>query len=155
MVSPYDVPASKLIEKLAKYLKDNVDAIAPPPWASVAKTGMHAQRPPQDPDWWYVRCASVLRKICVQGPVGVERLRAQYGGRKDYGVRPEHAAKAAGSPVRKAIQQLEAAGFVETSGSDGRRVSKEGRKLLDEIAEEVSQVMVNEVPELKKFQRGS
>jgi len=155
LVSPHDVPASKLIEKVARYLKDNVDTIAPPQWASIAKTGMHSQRPPQNPDWWYVRCASVFRKIYVQGPVGVERLRAQYGGRKDYGVRPEHAAKAGGSPVRKAIQQLEAAGFVETSGSDGRRVSKEGRKLLEEIAEEVSQVMVNEVPELKKFQRGS
>ena len=153
MTTPYDVPASEFVEKLAGYLKKNVDEITPPSWASFVKTGMHVQRSPQNPDWWYVRCASLLRKIYVHGPVGVERLRAEYGGRKDYGVRPEHAAKASGATIRKALQQLEAAGFAETFQTRGRRVTKEGRKLLNELAEEVKKEVVKEIPELVKYER--
>jgi len=153
LVTPYDVPASKLVEKLAKHLKENVDEITPPAWAGIVKTGMHVQRPPQNPDWWYVRSASLLRKVFVHGPVGVERLRAEYGGRKDYGVKPEHAAKASGAIIRKALQQLEAAGFVETIKTGGRRVTKSGRKLLGELAEEVKKEVVKEIPELEKYQK--
>jgi len=154
LITPHDVPASKLIEKLANYLKENVDEISPPSWASIVKTGAHVQRPPQNPDWWYIRCASLLRKIYVHGPVGVERLRAEYGGRKDYGVRPEHAAKAGGAIIRKALQQLETAGFVETFQKRGRRVTKKGRKLLEEMAEDVKTGLVKKIPELEKYQRG-
>ncbi len=151
MVTPYDVPASKLIEKLASYLKENVDEITPPTWAGIVKTGVHVERPPQNPDWWYIRCASLLRKIYVHGPVGVERLRAEYGGRKDYGVKPEHAAKASGAIIRKALQQLESAGVLEAFKISGRKVTKKGRKLLEEVAEEV----VKEIPELARYQKGS
>lgn len=151
MTTPYDVPASKLIKKLADYLKDNVDKITPPPWASITKTGTHAEKPPQNPEWWYIRCASLLRKIYVHGPIGVERLRAGYGGRKDYGVRPEHATKASGAIIRTALQQLEAAGFSEIFSNRGRRVTKEGRKLLRESAEAVKKEVVKEIPELKIF----
>lgn len=151
MVSPCDIPAYKLIEKLAKHLKDNVSEIEPPPWASLVKTGMHVQRPPQDPEWWYTRCASLLRKVYVHGPIGVERLRAEYGGRKDYGVRPEHAAKSSGAIVRLGLQQLQAAGFLESFENQGRRVTREGNKLLEEISEEVKKEVVKEVPELEKY----
>lgn len=154
MITPYDVPVSKFLEKLANYLKENVEEITPPPWASTVKTGVHVQRPPQNPEWWYIRCASLLRKIYVRRSVGVERLRAEYGGRKDYGVRPEHAAKASGAIIRKALQQLEAAGFVEISKAGGRRVTKNGRKLLEEIAEEVKEGVVKETSELAKDQKG-
>ena len=154
MITPYDVPASKLIEKLAKYLKDNVDEVTPPPWASIVKTGAHVQRQLQNPDWWHIRCASLLRKIYIHGPVGVEKLRAKYGGRKDPGVTPEHVAKAGGAIIRKALQQLEAAGLIETSKPHGRRVTREGRKLLQEITEELGEELVKELPELEKYQKG-
>jgi small subunit ribosomal protein S19e len=150
LITPHDAPASKLVEKLGNYLKENVDEITPPTWASIVKTGVHVQRPPQNPDWWYVRCASLLRKIYVHGPVGVERLRAEYGGRKDYGVRPEHAAKASGAIIRKGLQQLEAASLVETFKTSGRRVTKKGRKLLEELSEEVAK----EVSVLEKYRKG-
>jgi small subunit ribosomal protein S19e len=150
LTTPHDVPASKFIEKLAKYLKENVDEINPPSWASIAKTGPHVQRQPQNSDWWYIRCASLLRKIYIHGPLGLEKLRADYGGRKDFGVKPEHVVKAGGSIIRKALQQLEAAGLIETSKPKGRRMTREGRKLLQEIAEEVGK----ELPELEKYQKG-
>jgi len=150
----YNVPASKLIEKLAQYLKENVDEINPPPWSSFVKTGAHVQKPPQNPDWWYVRCASLLRKIYVHGPIGLERLRAEYGGRKNFGVRPDHAVKAGGAIIRKALQQLEAAGLIEKLPSRGRKVTAEGRKLLQEITEELSREYVKETPELERYQKG-
>jgi small subunit ribosomal protein S19e len=154
LITPYDVPASDFIEKLAKYLKDNVDQVTPPPWADVVKTGSHVEKQPQDPDWWYTRCASVLRKVYVHGPIGAEELRADYGGRSGSVVRREHAVKAGGSIVRKALQQLEAAGLVESAKPQGRRVTREGRKLLQELAEEISKGLMKELPELEKYQKG-
>lgn len=154
MATPYDVPASKLIEKLAAFLKENVEEIAPPSWASLAKTGSHAQKQPQNVDWWYTRCASLLRKIYVHGPIGIETLRADYGGRKDFGIRPEHAVKAGGAVVRKALQQLEAAGLVETVKARGRRVTPKGRSLLREVAAELHKELAKEIPALEKYGKG-
>jgi small subunit ribosomal protein S19e len=154
LTTPYDVPASKLIKKLAKYLKENVDAATPPPWASMAKTGSHVERQPQDPDWWYTRCASILRKVYVHGPIGMEKLRSEYGGGKSFRGTPKHAAKAGGSIIRKALQQLQVAGFIEVSGTHGRKMTKEGRKLLQELAEELGKELVKELPELEKYQKG-
>jgi small subunit ribosomal protein S19e len=154
LITPHDVPASKLIEKTAKYLKENVDAVTPPEWASMAKTGSHVEKQPQNPDWWYTRCASMLRKILVHGPIGIEKLRADYGGGKSHGGRPQHATKAGGSVIRKALQQLEAAGLIETSRPHGRKVTKEGRKLLQELAEGLGKELAKELPEMEKYQKG-
>ena len=152
MVTLHDVPAHLFIERLAKYLKENVDQTNPPQWAAFSKTGSHVQVEPQNADWWYVRCASLMRKVYVHGPIGLERLRADYGGRKDPGVTPEHVRKAGGGNIRKALQQLEAAGLVETvKPSGGRRITPAGRKLLNEIAAEVHKELVKRVPELAKY----
>ena len=152
MTTPYDVPASQFIEKLAKYLRDNIDEVQPPAWATLAKTGSHVENQPQNTNWWYMRSASILRKVYVHGPIGLERLRADYGGRKDFGVKPEHAVKAGGSNIRKILQQLEAAGLMQTENSKGRKVSPRGRKLLQEVAEDLQKELVKTVPELKKYQ---
>jgi len=154
LVTPNDVPVSRFIPKLAKYLKENVDAVTPPSWANVAKTGTHVQQQPQNPDWWYVRCASMLRKIYVHGPIGIEKLRADYGGRSSKGVKPKHATKAGGSVIRKALQQLETAGYVETMKPRGRKVTPAGRKLLKELADELGKELAKERPELQKYQKG-
>lgn len=151
MPTPYDVPANLLIQRLAQYLKDEVDQIRPPTWASVVKTSSHAQRTPQDADWWFTRCASVLRKIYLKGPLGIQRLRAEYGGRKDRGVRPEHARKGGGAIVRKALQQLEEAKLAKPSGNQGRTVTKQGRSLLDRLSTEVKKELEKQLPELKKY----
>lgn len=153
MITPHDVPAPKLIEKLAKYLKENVDEVNPPAWASIVKTGSHVQKQPQNPDWWYIRCASLLRKIYVHGPIGIEKLRAEYGGRKDFGVKPEHAVKAGGAIIRKALQQLEAAGLIETLKPRGRVVTRKGRKLLQEMTEDAKKELIKELPKLEKYQK--
>ena len=152
LTTPHDVPAAKFIEKVAKYLKENVDAVQPPLWAGVAKTGSHVEKQPQDPNWWYTRSASILRKIYVHGPIGIEKLRAYYGGRKGFGTKPNHASKAGGSHIRKVLQQLEQAGLIQTASSQGRKMSPKGRKLLQEFAQDLQKDLVKTVPTLRKYQ---
>jgi small subunit ribosomal protein S19e len=151
MPTPYDVPASLLIEKLAQYLKSNVDSVKPTVWAPFVKTGTHVQRVPDNPDWWYVRSASLLRKVYLKGPIGLERLKSDYGGRKGRGFMPEHTRKGGGAIVRNALKQLEGSGLVKTTKGRGRTVTPEGRKLLDLLSTEIKKELEKENPELKKY----
>ena len=57
----------------------------------------------------------MLRKLYMNGPVGVSQLRKEYGGRKRRGVRPAHFAKAGGNIIRTILQQLEQAGLARGS----------------------------------------
>ena len=123
----------------------------PPEWASFVKTGVHKERPPENPDWWYIRCASLLRKIYIKGPIGIERLRSEYGGRKDRGVRPEHTKKGSGAIIRNALKQLEEAGLVETLNGRGRVITSKGRRLLDLLSTEIKRELEKEIPELKIY----
>jgi len=131
-----DVRADLLIERVAEELK-KYDEIKPPEWAAFVKTGSHKQRPPQQRDWWYIRAASLLRTVYLHGPVGVERLRTKYGGRKDRGVRPEHFRKASGHIIRLILQQLESVGLVEKVPGRGRKITSKGASLLDKVAAEI------------------
>lgn len=151
MPTPYDIPPPVLIEKLAKHLKEEVDEITPPSWTVFAKTGIHTQRPPTNPDWWFTRCSSLLRKIYVKGPIGIEKLRSEYGGRLDRGAKPEHARKGSGAIVRKALQQLQTAGLVKPLRNEGRVVTSDGRRLLDRLATEIKRELEKTQPELKKY----
>ncbi len=134
MVTVYDVSAAALVSKASSKLKE-VQEIAPPKWTAFVKTGPHVERAPSDEDFWYKRCASLLRNIYVHGGSGVNRFRTHYGGRKNLGSRPEHHVDAGGSTIRKALQQLEKAGFVK-KGKDGREITPKGRALLDSAAKE-------------------
>ncbi len=132
----YDVDAQKLIKKTAEELK-KINEISPPLWSKYAKSGTNKERPPQDNDFWYVRSASILRKIYMMGPIGVEKLRTKYGGLKDRGYKPEHFYKGSGSIIRKSLQQLEKAGFIQQTikkGYRGRIVTPKGKKFLDTIS---------------------
>lgn len=152
MTTPHDVPASKFIDRLAKYLRENVDEVQPLPWSTFAKTGTHVEKQPQNPNWWYTRTASILRKVYIHGPIGLENLRSDYGGRKNRGSKPNRVTKAGGSDIRKILQQLEKAGLVQTTRPKGRVVTPKGRKLMQEVAGDLSKELVKTVPELKKYQ---
>jgi small subunit ribosomal protein S19e len=152
LTTPHDVPASQFIERLAKYLKENIEQIQPPAWAAVSKTGSHVEKQPQNPDWWYTRAASVLRKVYIHGPIGLEKLRSDYGGRKGFSVKPNHASKSGGSNIRKILQQLEAADLIQTVRPKGRTLTPKGRKTLQEVSQDVQKEMVKVIPELKKYQ---
>lgn len=132
----YDVNPQLLVQRTAEELK-KVDAIKPPVWASFVKTGMSRERQPMQMDWWHIRAASVLRRIFKDGPIGTEKLRTKYGGRKNMGMAPEHFFPAGGSHLRKILQQLEKAGLAkqtEKGVHKGRIVTPQGMKILETAA---------------------
>ncbi len=151
MTTVYDVPADILIDRLSKYLKENVREVKPPEWAAYVKTGSHVERAPHNPDWWYVRAASILRKLYIKGPIGVSRLRKLYGGRKRRGVKPAHFRRAGGSIIRHILQQLEEAGLAEKDGNRGRILTPKGRSLLDALAARIKRELERQIPELKAY----
>ncbi len=133
MVRAYDVEPNRLVREVAGRLKEM--GIEKPAFVGLVKSGAHAERPPEDPDFWYVRCASVLRQAYANEGVGVQRLRRHYGGRKNFGAKPEHHVPAGGSTIRKAMQEMEKAGLL-TKEKNTRKLSAKGRKLLDAAAKE-------------------
>ena len=148
MTTVYDVPADHIIRAVAEELKKRKE-ITPPAWAAFAKTGVHKEMPPEDPDWWFIRVAAVLRRVYVDGPIGVERMRSFYGGNKNRGSRPNAFRKGSGSILRKAVQQLEAAGLI-VHDKVGRKVSPAGMAFLDAFAHEVKKNPPAPVPKRVK-----
>lgn len=134
MITALDVEPNRLIEKTADKLKQL--GIEKPEFVGFVKTGAHNERPPEQDDFWYFRCASILRQAYINVNIGTNRLRRHYGGRKKRGVRPERHIPAGGSTIRKAMQALEKAGLM-IKEKTGRKLSGKGRKLLDSAAKEV------------------
>ena len=67
---------------------------------------MHKEKSPTQPDWWYFRTASVLRKIGVNGPIGTERLSRHYSGAHDRGSKPNRSSNGSRKVLRLIMQQL-------------------------------------------------
>ena len=149
MAKVYDVPADVLIAKLADALKN--EDIPAPSWIPFVKTGAHAIKPPQNRDWWHTRCASILRKIYLNGPVGINELRNVYGGGKPSGYGAAHHKDASGAIIRHAVQGLEKLGYVDKVEKKGRVVSKQGMQKLDRLATEILGQMMTENPKLKIY----
>jgi small subunit ribosomal protein S19e len=137
MVTAYDIPASDLIDNMSVELKA-LPEISPPEWAPFVKTGVHKELPPEDPDWWFIRTAAVLRKVYIKGPIGTRRLKAMYGGKKNRGVKQEKSRSGSGSIARKILQQLEKAKLVETV-PNGRQITARGMSFVDNVAKRYTQ----------------
>lgn len=138
MTSAIDVDVNKLNAKVAEKLKEI--GMVQPSFISFVKTGAHAERPPEQENFFYVRCASILRQAYLRNIMGVRKLRIHYGGRKNRGVKPQRHVRAGGSIIRKAFQALEKAGLmekIEKGARSGRKLTPAGRKFLDNAAKEV------------------
>ena len=140
MTTLYDVPTEDLIEAVADRLAEQ-DEVEEPDWLQFVKTGVDRELPPEQDDFWARRAASLLRKVAVDGPVGVGSLRTEYGSTKQgstrYRVRPRRQSQSSGKIIRTALQQLEEAGYVATAEGEGRTVTPEGQGFLDDTAAEV------------------
>jgi small subunit ribosomal protein S19e len=150
MVTIYDVPSDALIDELADRLEDRIEE---PAWANYAKTGSSKELPPQQDDFWHVRAASLLRKVAIGGPVGVDRLSTAYGDRKQgstrYRVAGAHFDTGSKNIIRTILQQLEEEDLVATAQGEGRTVTPEGQSFLDEVAADVLDDL--DRPELEKY----
>lgn len=131
-----EVHPQDLTEELGEKLKE-MDEIEPPQWSNFVKTGAHKERPPDQPDWWYLRSASILRRVFEKGPIGVARLRSYYGGRTERGSSPEVFRKGSGKIIRTILQQLEKAGLVEKVEKEGRKIAPDGLSLLDRLSNKI------------------
>lgn len=135
MITVQDVPADKLISEAAKDLKENVK-LPRPAWALNVKTGASKERRPEDEDWWWTRAAAILRKVYLEGPIGVQRLRVAYGGRKNRGVKPEEFRKASGKIIRSILIEFDKLGLTgkDAKKKEGRRITPKGQSYLSAIA---------------------
>jgi small subunit ribosomal protein S19e len=134
IISIYIVEPEKLIKTLAEKLREFPE-ITPPEGSEFWKTAFFKELAPIDyENFWYIRCASILRKIKKFGPVGVNKLRKYYGGKNRKGPGLHHSAKGSGKIIRVAMQQLEDANLIMKQERDGRITSPEGTSLLERTA---------------------
>lgn len=138
------------IPKLAKHLEKHA-VITPPAEADFVKTGHGKERAPQAQNWYFVRVASILRRLYMHrlktcpadrrrgtglSLPGVAGLARKYGGAKNNGHVPEHTVTGSKSLVRKAIQRLEKAGYVALGETGGRFLTNKALGLMEQIAAE-------------------
>jgi len=133
-MSIFVVQPEKLVEALAEKLKDYPE-ISPPKGSEFWKTAFFKELAPKDTEnFWFIRCASILRKVKKFEPIGVNKLRKFYGGRNRRGPGLNHSAKGSGKIIRVALQQLENAKLIDKMEKEGRTVSAEGTSLLERTA---------------------
>lgn len=128
-----EVDAAALNAAIAKELESMIQQ---PEWSLYIKTGTGKQRPPQQKNWYHLRGASILRRLYIDGPVGVQRLRTYYGCVKNLGHQPKHYRRGSGKILRVLLQDLERAGLVEKAAKPlkGRILTKPGKMFLDKTA---------------------
>eukprot|EP00339_Tiarina_fusa_P028174 CAMPEP_0117049136 /NCGR_PEP_ID=MMETSP0472-20121206/33958_1 /TAXON_ID=693140 ORGANISM="Tiarina fusus, Strain LIS" /NCGR_SAMPLE_ID=MMETSP0472 /ASSEMBLY_ACC=CAM_ASM_000603 /LENGTH=149 /DNA_ID=CAMNT_0004762487 /DNA_START=12 /DNA_END=461 /DNA_ORIENTATION=- len=131
-----DVPAQEFVVAFATHLKRS-GKVELPSWTDLVKTGVYKELAPYDPDWYYVRMASLARKVYVRKGSGVGKFTRAYGGHHRRGSVPPHFGKAAGGVIRSCLQSLEKLGFVEKDSKSGRRITKLGQQELDRVATEL------------------
>jgi ribosomal protein S19E (S16A) len=142
-------------EKQAEYANHlkKANKINMPKNVDFIKTGHLKELAPEDPNWYYIRVASLARKVYLRPQIGVGRLRHIYGGKKNYGSANEHHAVAAGKILRDGLKELERIGVLmryndkrhtnlaeKITGDSklfARVISPEGAKQLNDIAREV------------------
>lgn len=129
-----DIPAAKFITALAAHLK-NSGKYELPAWHDIVKTSSARQLAPADADWYYMRLASVVRRVYLNGGIGVVQLTKHYGGSGKFYTRPSHFVAASRSPIRTALQALEKTKLIaKKEGSTGRFITATGRRELDAFA---------------------
>jgi small subunit ribosomal protein S19e len=132
MITVFDVNPNKLIHAVAKELEKD-KKITPPEFTKYVKTGPHAELAPVQKNFWYIRCASILRQAYVRNKISLGGLKVHYGGAQKNVVHVPHHKDAGGAIIRNAFKQLEAAGYL-IKEKDGRILSPQGRKFLDGVS---------------------
>ncbi|MBN2156349.1 MAG: 30S ribosomal protein S19e [Candidatus Lokiarchaeota archaeon] len=135
-VSVFDVFPIDLIKAVAEKLK-TIPGITPPEQSKFWKTASFKEKSPIDQEnFWYVRCASLLRKLYVRNEIGVNKLRKEYGGRDKNHMHKKHKQPGSGAIIRRCLQQLQNVDLVKTT-EKGRALSPAGVSLLDKTALEI------------------
>lgn len=132
-----DVAPAVFIEAYALHLK-NSDRFEIPKWTDLVKTGVHKELAPTNEDWYFVRAASIARKVYLKPGIGIGALRKWYGGQYRRGSRAKCYQKAAAGVIRSVLQQLEETKVLEKTATGGRAITRVGQQDLDRIAGQVA-----------------
>ena len=135
----FSAEPTALIKKLAERLKTFPEVNVPREvklgfW----KTSCAKEFAPENEDFWFIRAASLLRRLAIKKSIGVSRLRKDYGSRQRNGLKPAHFRKASGKVIRRILQQLEKAGLVAIEKSVGRKLTSTGHSLVDKVSHEIT-----------------
>ena len=133
-----DVNQAKFTKALAAFLKRS-GKVKQPEWADLVKLCSANELCPSDHDWFFVRSASILRRLYCRAPVGITAFTKVYGKIQRRGTAPSHHKRANGNIIRKCLQQMEALGLVDKHANGGRILTSQGRRDLDRIAYQVQQ----------------
>ena len=133
MANIYEADSQKLIDLAASRLKES--GIAKPAYIPYVKSGAGKERVPASEDFFYARCASVLRQVYMNGPIGISKLRTKYGSKKGHVVHRHHHARAGGSIIKDAFDALEKKGYIKTT-KQGRVITATGKSFLDKLSNE-------------------
>jgi small subunit ribosomal protein S19e len=140
MIRGYDVNQIELVNRLAEKLESE-KLVTPLEWSKFVKTGSSKDRVPSQNNWWYLRAASIMRRMYVnKKPIGVNRLRTIYGDKKKNRYSGHHFSPAGGAIIRHILQQLEQSGLikkVKLQAHFGRTLTPKGISLTDSTAMEM------------------
>nr|GMC57035.1 40S ribosomal protein S19-3 [Ipomoea batatas] len=127
-----DVSPHEFVKAYSAHLKRS-GKMELPEWTDIVKTGRLKELAPYDPDWYYIRAASMARKIYLRG-LGVGAFRRIYGGSKRNGSKPPHFCRSSGAVSRNILQQLQKMNIIEVDPRGGRRITSSGQRDLDQVA---------------------
>jgi small subunit ribosomal protein S19e len=128
-----DISAPGFIKSYAEHLK-NSDKFDLPVWSDHVKTSVTKELAPYGEDWYYIRAASIARRVYLRPGIGMGQLQKWYGGNYRRGARTEHFRKASSGIIRSVLIQLEEMKVVEKLPTGGRRMTVVGQQDLDRIA---------------------
>ncbi|CAL9097030.1 unnamed protein product [Musa acuminata var. zebrina] len=104
-----------------------------PEWTDIVKTGRFKELALYDPHWYYIRAASMARKIYLRQGIGAGGFQKIYGGCKRNGSCPPHFRKSSGAIACHILQQLERMNIIEIDSKGGRRITSQGQRDLDQV----------------------
>ncbi|KAJ4819333.1 40S ribosomal protein S19 [Rhynchospora pubera] len=128
-----DVSPHEFVKAYAAHLKRS-GKMELPHWTDIVKTARFKELAPYDPDWYYIRAASMARKIYLRHGIGVGGFQKIYGGRRRNGSCPPHFCKSSGAVARHILQQLQKMDIIDIDPKGGRLLTSQGRRDLDQVA---------------------
>ncbi|KCZ81505.1 hypothetical protein H312_01083 [Anncaliia algerae PRA339] len=129
----HKLKASEFNSKVSQYLKKQ-NLITVPINYDVIKTSHGKQRAPQDPDWYYIRSAAVLRHLALsEEGLTVRYFAKKFGCSKNRGTRPSKHVNSYFSIIKNIFNAFEELQWIDNNNK--RNLTQKGKEELKKIVE--------------------